>query len=99
MSNTITLPPLPSALLISTEHGPFRDSMHEEGETYCARCKTRSIFFHTRKCDPHVDDDQLRARDLEVARVVLEFLATRADNKCGFLMAPELRNIEVKHHE
>jgi len=43
--------------------------------------------------------DALRARDLEVARVVLEFLINRADNKRGFLMAPELRTIEVKHHE
>jgi hypothetical protein len=42
---------------IRTEHGPWLASMHE-GETYCQRCKVRSIFASQRKCDPHVATEQ-----------------------------------------
>jgi hypothetical protein len=43
---------------ISTEHGPWLASMHDEGETYCQRCKVRSVFASQRKCDPHIAAEQ-----------------------------------------
>jgi len=45
--------------------------------------------------------DQLRARDLEVARVVLEAAAQSAYRYAHVpsLISDKIRNIEVKHHE
>lgn len=39
---------------ISTKHGPWLQSEYDENETYCQRCKTRSIFANNRQCDPHI---------------------------------------------
>lgn len=39
---------------ISTEHGSWVESTLHEGETYCKRCLTRSIFAGNRECDPHI---------------------------------------------
>lgn len=39
---------------ISTKHGPWVESTLHEGETYCKRCLTRSIFAGNRECDPHI---------------------------------------------
>jgi hypothetical protein len=39
---------------ISTKHGPWLPSAYDEGETYCQRCKTRSIFASNRQRDPHI---------------------------------------------
>lgn len=39
---------------ISTKHGPWIKSEYDENETYCQRCKTRSIFASNRQCDPHI---------------------------------------------
>jgi len=39
---------------ISTKHGPWVESTLHEGETYCKRCRTRSIFAGDRECDPHI---------------------------------------------
>ena len=39
---------------ISTKHGPWVESTLHEGETYCKRCLTRSIFAGDRECDPHI---------------------------------------------
>ena len=71
MSNPIILPPLPEPA-ITMKHGPWKPSQFDDYETYCAHCLTRSIFAHSRRCDPRIDPESLRARDLEVARVVLE---------------------------
>lgn len=34
------------------EHGPWIESNVHEGETYCKKCLTRSIFAAYRSCDP-----------------------------------------------
>jgi hypothetical protein len=39
---------------ISTAHGPWLPSSYDEGETYCKRCLTRSVFADKRACDPHI---------------------------------------------
>jgi hypothetical protein len=43
--------------------------------------------------------DQLRARDLEVARVVLDAAISRARIYGGINTSEALRALEVKHHE
>jgi len=39
---------------VSTKHGPWVESTLHEGETYCKRCLTRSVFAGNRECDPHI---------------------------------------------
>jgi hypothetical protein len=59
---------------------------------------------------PMYSPDQLRARDLEVARAVLEGAALKCEGErrlgidderayYGDLMAEAIRELEVKHHE
>jgi hypothetical protein len=44
--------------------------------------------------------DQLRARDLEVARCVLEAIAAWLEpDVYGGYLVDEIRNLEIKHHE
>ena len=95
---SITLPPLPDNL-ISVSHGPFKPSLYDEGENYCVRCYTRSIYLASRQCDPHIDPGALRARDLEVARLVLEAAADfmKMEGFGGYAIA--IRALEVRHHE
>ena len=49
---SITLPPLPVPA-ITMKHGPWKPSQFDDYETYCAHCLTRSIFAHSRRCDPN----------------------------------------------
>jgi len=107
MSNPIILPPLPEPA-ITMKHGPWKPSQFDDYETYCAHCLTRSIFAHSRRCDPRIDPESLRARDLEVARVVLEgaknaLVQASIDAKHGtdraVLTAAAIRKMEVRHHE
>ncbi len=44
---------------------------------------------------PYIEDHELRARDLEVARLVLK----GAEQVADAYTAAQIRNIEVKHHE
>ena len=71
---SIILPPLPEPA-ITMKHGPWRPSQFDDHETYCVHCLTRSIFAQSRQCNPRIDPESLRARDLEVARLVLEAAA------------------------
>jgi len=74
--------PLPDNL-ISMSHGPFKPSMYDEGENYCVRCHTRSIYLASRQCNPHIDPDALRAyvaavtaaKDAEIAGLRAELFA------------------------
>jgi hypothetical protein len=102
---SITLPPLPVPA-ITMKHGPWKPSQFDDDETYCAHCLTRSIFAHSRRCDPRIDPESLRARDLEVARVVLKAAA----QACREYPEPEahawayrfgqyVSALEVRHHE
>lgn len=77
---SIKLPPLPVPA-ITMKHGPWKPSQFDSTETYCAHCLTRSIFAHSRRCDPRIDPESLRARDLEVARVVLEGAAKECEKR------------------
>ena len=54
--------------------------------------------------EPYIDTwpltpEKLRARDLEVARVVLEAAALIADSHGVFGTAKSIRALEFKHHE
>jgi len=79
--------PLPDNL-ISMSHGPFKPSLYDEGENYCVRCHTRSIYLASRQCNPHIDADQLHAyaaavsaeKDAEIAGLRAELLKSLADN-------------------
>ena len=79
--------PLPDNL-ISMSHGPFKPSMYDEGENYCVRCHTRSIYLASRQCNPHIDPDALRAyvaavtaaKDAEIAGLRAELIKSLADN-------------------
>jgi hypothetical protein len=104
-----TLPPLPVPA-ITMKHGPWKPSQFDDYETYCAHCLTRSIFAHSRRCDPRIDPESLRARDLEVARVVLEgaknalvqasIEAKRGTDRAVLTAAAIIvRALEVRHHE
>jgi hypothetical protein len=57
ITTTAAPPPEQAQPVISAEHGPWLPSMHE-GETYCQRCKVRSVFASQRKCDPHIATEQ-----------------------------------------
>jgi hypothetical protein len=57
VARTAAPPPEQAQPVISAEHGPWLPSMHE-GETYCQRCKVRSVFASQRKCDPHIATEQ-----------------------------------------
>jgi hypothetical protein len=105
---SITLPPLPVPA-ITMKHGPWKPSHFDDNETYCAHCLTRSIFAHIRRCNPRIDPESLRARDLEVARVVLEAAADLVDGNAACCSgqtaailranADAIRALEVRHHE
>jgi len=103
---SITLPPLPEPA-ITMKHGPWRPSQFDDHETYCAHCLTRSVFAQSRQCNPRIDPESLRARDLEVARLVLEaaakvcrdFHATDSLSNYGLVMARMIDEVEVRHHE
>ena len=104
---SITLPPLPVPA-ITMKHGPWKPSQFDDYETYCAHCLTRSIFAHSRRCDPRIDPESLRARDLEVARVVLEAAAQAAGPEDSYQdrwfaakadAVKRIRALEVRHHE
>lgn len=92
----ITLPPLPEPA-ITMKHGPWRPSQFDDHETYCAHCLTRSIFAHSRQCNPRIDPESLRARDREIARVVLEAAADfmKMEGFGGYAIA--IRALEVRH--
>ena len=108
MSNPIILPPLPEPA-ITMKHGPWKPSQFDDYETYCAHCLTRSIFAHSRRCDPRIDPESLRARDREVARLVLEGAADLVDSNAACCSgqtaailgsnADAIRKMEVRHHE
>jgi len=102
---SITLPPLPVPA-ITMKHGPWKPSQFDDNETYCAHCLTRSIFAHSRRCDPRIDPESLRARDMEIARLVLEASAKVADGfspserQSYIEYCPDaIRALEVRHHE
>ena len=105
---SITLPPLPVPA-ITMKHGPWKPSQFDDDETYCAHCLTRSIFAHSRRCDPRIDPESLRARDLEVARVVLKAAADLVDSNAACCSgqtaailgsnADAIRKMEVRHAE
>jgi len=110
---SITLPPLPVPA-ITMKHGPWKPSQFDDDETYCAHCLTRSIFAHSRRCDPRIDPESLRARDLEIVRLVLEAAAmsceryakNRLDDEAPIAYvygakdcAASIRALEVRHHE
>lgn len=50
----LALRPAAQEVEISTKHGPWLPSRYHDGETYCQRCLTRSIFASNRACDPHI---------------------------------------------
>lgn len=56
--------PAQAELKISTEHGPWIPSQHHDGETYCERCNTRSVFSQHRPCDPHIVSTVAQAEPL-----------------------------------
>ncbi len=86
MSNAIILPPLPARII----------TMYVEGErgTYPIY---KAIYKAIYK-DGYTADE-LRARDLEVVRLVLEGAANVATENREPWTASGIRNIEVKHHE
>ena len=100
---SITLPPLPIRSCIVTYMGDGRGLHYTlgvaAGTALIEQPPGSQLDLHTA--------DQLRARDLEVARLVLEaaakvcrdFHATDSLSNYGLVMARMIDEVEVRHHE
>lgn len=63
LREALAKPAVPDGWEISTEHGPWKQSHHEEHETYCARCHVRDVFRTHRRCEPHIVAASLKPKD------------------------------------
>lgn len=69
--------PSAAAPEISTAHGPWLPSRYDEGETYCERCLTRSVFADKRKCEPHIVSAPQAASEPVATQAARDVLAER----------------------